>query len=215
MSAVSYSFELHVLVILGIFILGVGISSYLALPERLRTRSIGRAYRLDGSHSSRREAIESRRRRKFLWDAMAITALLALPVLGLGFLIHHWIVPADMAVEAISRFDTDHEQWRANLESDTTGDLRSQHKEWARSADYSQDGVQSLQATAWHAWPALLVGMLLLSLGCIWLLVQSIRRLVHEFTQSLFRREFEYDQTDREAVQNSIIEGSTTNEIAD
>ena len=206
MTLSALPFEAEVLLCLTVLIVFFVTAAYLVLPGQLREASHHGAYRRDGTLSPRRRQIERTCRLRFAADAMGVIVLASLPILFSAFAIHQWIVPADLAIEAIGRFHPDPDVFRARVEDDKVHNVREAHTKWAERERYSAEGVKTVQATAWHAWPIIAMAMLLLSVVSIWFLVTAINRLVKRFQRSLTRRLCEYRECDLFDEQNGLHE---------
>lgn len=211
--AVSGSFELSVLVMAGVTLVCFGVGAYCALPGPLRQRSQRCSVRKDGTYSRRRAEIERRFRFKFAVEAMSGIAMVSLPVLALGFLIHQWVVPADMAFDALAQFDGDPEVWRERLDGDSEGSVRNAHSNWAERNSYSADGTQNLQALAWNGWPVVLTSFVGVAVACFLLTLAYLKRLSKRFARQLNHRCEEYLFIDIEEEAKAVTR-STLHKLA-
>ena len=67
-----------------------------------------------------------------------------------------------------------------------------------------------IQSAAWNGWPAILAAMVAISLGSIWFLLTSIKRLVEHFHRSLNRRCREYAEVDLADFQRELQRADRT-----
>lgn len=179
---------LTALLLIGTMALG----AYLAVPRSLRQLALSQAFRLDGSYSRRRQAIERWHLLKFVAEALSGPLLVALPVLLIGFLIHQWVVPFGIAWETLAAFHWDTDVWRQQVEESA----RSSHSEWGRARGYDQERILALQRIVWIGWPVIALGLVLGTCGACLVATKYLQKLILEYQRSLQARCLEYRLTD-------------------
>ncbi|MCA9077553.1 MAG: hypothetical protein KDA93_21185 [Planctomycetaceae bacterium] len=192
----SGSFEV-MLITLAVFVPSlIGVGASLLLPQSLKDFARRNAVRFDGSHSPDRLSRERRARRRYLLSVTTVPLLTLLP-LAIGVaLMHQWVVPVDMAVAAMERFDPDAEQWEENLKDPSKGDIGKAHEAWAKKSGLASDVADTWQHSLWKAWPAVIaVGLVLLAV-CLALTAQTYVRAFRQYRDGIVARSREYHDID-------------------
>lgn len=194
------SFEVLLIALAMILPLLVGVGAFLMLPESLKDLARRNRTRYDGSHSSKRSSRERRARLRYLQTVTIVPCLTLLPLVIATALIHQWVVPVDMAVAAMERFDPSIEQWAENLKDPAKGDMGKEHKEWAKESGLSSEVADTWQHSLWQAWPWIIFGGIVLLIGSLVWMAQIYVRAFRQYRNGVVARSREYFVIDLERM---------------
>ena len=104
-------------------VITVALALYFTFPKRLSELLKANRFRLDGTLSQRRVAIESRSLRNWFTNVIFF-GMLSLALINTGLVVcHHFIMPLPIALEGLERFNLNPDTWKDNLRDSSKGDL--------------------------------------------------------------------------------------------
>lgn len=210
MSDMQGTFELTVIAVVIVLPSLVGIVAYLLVPRSLRDFARKNATRYDGSFSQRRWERELRARWRYLGSVTIVPLLILMPLAVVAALMHQWVVPVDLAVAAMERFDPDTEKWKENLKDPSEGAIGSAHDSWAEGAGLSPELAATWQHSLWQAWPVVIAGGLVTLVICLAMTAQVYVRAFRQYHDGVVARSREYLEVDlaRIAVESGATDVS-------
>lgn len=122
------------------------------MPRKLQELSQQNCFRLDGSLSRRRTAIERRATRKVRWDLLAVVLIIAFTGNWLLVTIHTQVIPLPLAARSMQLFDLDIENWKHNLRQ---AEVDAEYERWATGdAALSATDLRDRTMFVWRSWPS-------------------------------------------------------------
>lgn len=174
--------------------------AYRHLPQAVAFASEENCFRMDGSLSERRKARELKAKSKVRTDLFALFLLIAISGNWLAVFVHSQIIPLPLAVQALSVFSFDAEDWHEDLKSLRVADT---HSDWYRSQrQVPLTEVDAVQQDLWDGWPFLAaLALAWVALSLIVLRVLYIH-IVQEFYRGVQQRSHEYVTVDVTRLQS-------------
>lgn len=138
-----------------------GIVLVTGFPKRIRRAIKKNTQRLDGTISKRRSDIEQIQFFGFISSTLTVVFVLLLIVNAATWFVHKQVVPLPLAFEAIGYFQWDQDQWKADLNDPSKGNIALQMEAWQRKLDPdAKVDLVTLVAT----WPAFVIGGFLIAI---------------------------------------------------
>jgi hypothetical protein len=167
------------------------------LPANLKQLPQLNSRRLDGTTSSRRRWIELKWRFDFISNIAFGCFLCLVPLNGLVWLLHHFVIPLPMIASAFAKFSPMPRVWEERLEASHLG---QEHSEWfAGSSSVAHD----IQELLWVAWPAIAVVLVIVFLTGVRWFAKYHLAAVAEYGAGLISRREEYLRYDVDRLRYS------------
>ncbi len=156
------------------------------IPTTLLKAAKENCFRLNDSHSDRRESMERKALFKVRTDLWAVALLILFVGNGVLLAVHTLVIPIPLAVSAATAFDADREDWANNLRS---LDLDGQYTSWY--TNNLQPGRQQAEASMeslWNAWPLVAIALLVWLAASVAFLRFGYLRILSEYQTGIAER---------------------------
>lgn len=157
------------------------------LPSAIQESSRANCRRLDGSWSTRREAIERKAHRKLFNTVVLLLLFIVVPSNVLFLFVNEEVFPLSVGFDAISNFRASPEEWKANLR-----DEESSFERWGRARHLSRESIDTRKRAIWHSWPMLVLGGIAWVVFCIFFFNGTYDRALRDLADSTQVRAEEY-----------------------
>lgn len=157
------------------------------LPSAIRDAIDANCRRLDGSWSSRREAIERKAQRSLFKNVLILVLFIIVPSNVFVLFVNEEVFPLSVGIGAMSNFRASPGEWKASLRNEEI-DL----ERWGRQRNLSRASIETRKRAIWHSWPLFVSGGFAWVIFCFILFNGTYDRALRDLADAVELRAEEY-----------------------